>query len=105
MDETDPRAVVALAIVSAILKSLSHANGGRRYHPIGYGDVRQAMIICMAMLIEADPALATIDDLHGAAHMTHRELGTQLAFMRDHFHLQGERMWDAMSASSNRWWS
>ena len=88
----DQRAVLGSAIMNAIIDANRAEDGSVLVDPVG---ARQALIVSMAMLIEADPAIRTPKDMREAAEGVARDLRLQLRGLRDHHATTGERAWDA----------
>lgn len=64
-------------------------------------DVRHALVLSLAMLLEADSAIRSPRDMREAAEAIAREVRVQLRFLREHHERTGERAWDARPVQVN----
>lgn len=91
-DTLDQRAVMGSAIMNAIIDANRAEDGSALIEPAG---ARQALVVALAMLMEADPAIRTPKEMREAAEGIARDLRLQLRVLRDHHVTTGERAWDA----------
>ncbi len=104
MKLSDQRAELALAIIATILSRIKWSvDGGPPLAPSA-ADVSQSLIICLAMLVDADERHKHRNDLTSAAEVMKQDLITQLMFMRDHYDRTGETIWEAVAPAASWWW-
>jgi hypothetical protein len=85
-------AAMATAAMNAILE-VTRADDGASY--IDPTLCRQALVACLASVLEADPKIQTRRDMREACELVARETRMQMQAVRDHFEETGERGWDA----------
>lgn len=101
MDDTKRahRARIGTAVMDAIIDM--HRAPDTGVAVVDPEDVRHALVLSLAMLLEADPSVRTPKDVREAADAIAREIRVQLRALRDHHERTGERAWDARPVQVN----
>jgi hypothetical protein len=85
-------AAMATAAMNAILDA-TRADDGASY--IDPALCRQALVACLASVLEADPTIQNRKDMREASELVAREVRMQMQAVRDNFEATGRRAWDA----------
>ncbi len=91
--ERDIRAVMASAAMNAILDVNQAEDGVSSIDP---GLVEQAMVLVVAMLLEADPGIRRRSKMREATDRFARATRLQLEAFREEYERTGRRGWDAV---------
>ncbi len=92
----DPAATMGSAILNAILDSSRVEIDGVSTAIVNPQDAERAIIVALAMMLEADPTIRTPKDMREASERIARGVRLQLRVLRDHHEATGTRAWDAV---------
>ncbi|TVV75533.1 hypothetical protein [Sphingomonas solaris] len=94
----DPVAVMGAAIMNAILDANRDEAGGA---VVDSKKAVQALVVSMAMILEAEPGLRTPKEVREASEAIARDLRVQYRGLRAAYEATGRRAWDATPIGLN----
>lgn len=97
-DTTDPVAVLGAAILNAIVDTNRDSEG---YAVINSENAVKALTLSLAMILEAEPGVASPKEMREVAEAFGKNLRMQIRTLRAAYEATGKRAWDATPVRMN----
>ena len=92
IETPDTRPPLIAAIMNAIMDAAKDTEGHSEFEPVR---ACEALVACIALILESSPAIKTPRDMRMASESVAREVRSQLRQWREVHDVTGERAWYA----------